>query len=401
MSGAGALSGFRVLDLSEGLCGPFCTMHLGDSGAEVIKVEPPGGDRARRVGPQIGGESAVFLSLNRNKKTVVIDYRSAAGRDIVKRLAGDADVVVEDFGPGEAAKLGLAYDDLKERNPRLVYCAISPFGEEGPLAEMPGAELTIQAMAEYTASLGSIGAPPVRVGADVASLNTAIFAVQGIVAALFHRERSGAGQRVAVSQFGTLMHMRGIMWHALSNPDDWFGFHLDSYTYPPEHGYQTKDGPMYFILRRGSSEDWDRFVIELGMEAYLDDPRFRNYGRAATGIGRNAAEVRSIWENAFKDRSRQEIIDLVRSVGGDAVPILDYPSLVSDLQVQALGAITKIEHPTAGSFDTVAPVVRFSGTPTTITSPPPTLGQHTDEVLKVAGFEDSELHKLREARIIE
>ena len=279
------MAGFRVVDLSEGLCGPFCTMHLGDSGAEVIKIEPPGGDRARRIGPQIGGESAVFLSLNRNKKSVVIDYRSAAGQEIVKRLAATADVVVEDFGPGAAAKLGLAYDELKERNPRLVYCAISPFGEEGPLAELPGAELTIQAMAEYTASLGSIGEPPVRVGADVASLNTAIFAVQGIVAALFHRERTGAGQRVAVSQFGTLLHMRGIMWHALSNPDDWFGFHLDSYTYPPEYGYQTKDGPMYFILRHGSSEDWDRFVIELGMEAYLDDPRFRNYGRAATGIG--------------------------------------------------------------------------------------------------------------------
>ena len=119
--------------------------------------------------------------------------------------------------------------------------------------------------------------------------------------------------------------MRGIMWHALSNPDDWYGFHLDSYTYPPEHGYQTKNGPMYFILRHGSSEDWDRFVIELGMEAYLDDPRFGNYGRRATGIGQHAADVRPIWEEAFKDRTREELIDLVRSIGGDAVPILDYP----------------------------------------------------------------------------
>ncbi len=366
MSDSGAMAGFRVVDLSQDLCGPFCTMHLGDSGAEVIKIEPPGGDRARRIGPQIGGESAVFLSLNRNKKSVVIDYRSSAGRDIVKRLAATADVVVEDFGPGAAAKLGLAYEDLKERNPRLVYCAISPFGEEGPLAEIPGAELTIQAMAEYTASLGSIGEPPVRVGADMGQPQHRDFRrARYRIAALFHhRERTGAGQRVAVSQFGTLLHMRGIMWHALSNPDDWFGFHLDSYTYPPEHGYQTKDGPMYFILRHGSSEDWDRFVIELGMEAYLDDPRFRNYGRAATGIGRNAAEVRPIWENAFKDRTRGEIIDLVRSVGGDAVPILDYPALVSDPQVKALGAIARIEHPTAGSFSTVAPVVRFSATPT-------------------------------------
>src|SRR5260370_9966014 len=157
MNNPGAMAGFRVVDLSEGLCGPFCTMHLGDSGAEVIKVELPGGDRARRIGPRLGDESAVFLSLNRNKKSAVIDYRSLKGREIVRRLARGADVIVEDFGPGEAARMGLGYDDLKLDNPRVVYCAISAFCEQGPLAELPGAELTIQTMAEYTASLGSIG----------------------------------------------------------------------------------------------------------------------------------------------------------------------------------------------------------------------------------------------------
>ncbi len=400
MSNAGSMAGFRVVDLSTDLCGPFCTMHLGDAGAEVIKIEPPGGDPARRVGPMVGGESAVFLSLNRNKKSIVVDYRKPEGRDLVKRLVRGADVMVEDFAPGKAAELGLAYDALSRDNPRLVYCAITAFGEEGPLKDLPGAELTIQAMAEYTASLGSIGEPPLRVGADIASLNTAIFGVQAIVAALFHRERTGAGQRVAVSQFGSLLHMRGIMWHALSNPDDWYGFHLDSYTYPPEHGYQTKNGPMYFILRHGSSEDWDRFVIELGMEAYLNDPRFGNYGRRATGIGQHAAEVRPIWEKAFKDRTREEIIDLVRSVGGDAVPILDYPSLVSHRQVRALGAVTEIDHPRAGRFATLAPVVRYSETPTEIRSAPPTLGQHTDEVLQTMGLNDSEISALRASGIV-
>lgn len=399
MSNAGSMAGFRVLDLTEGLCGPFCTMHLGDAGAEVLKIEPPGGDRARRIGPLIGDESAVFLSLNRNKKSVVVDYRTAPGREIVKRLARTADVVVEDFGPGAAATMGFGYGDLKD-NARLVYCAISPFGEDGPMADLPAAELTIQAMAEYTASLGSIGAPPVRVGADIASLNTAIFAVQAIVAALFHRERTGAGQRVAVSQFGSLLHLRGIMWHALSNPDEWYGFHLDSYTYPPEYGYQTKNGPMYFILRHGSSEDWDRFVIELGMEAYLDDPRFGNYGRRATGIGLHAAAVRPIWEEAFKDRTREELIELVRSIGGDAVPILDYPSLVADPQVQALGAITEVDHPTAGRFRTVAPAVRFSQTPTAILTPPPTLGQHTEEALRAVGLSEREIRSLRASGIV-
>jgi crotonobetainyl-CoA:carnitine CoA-transferase CaiB-like acyl-CoA transferase len=309
-------------------------------------------------------------------------------------------VIVEDFGPGAATKMGLGYEDLKNDNSRLVYCAISPFGEDGPLRDLPGAELTIQAMAEYTASLGSIGAPPVRVGADIASLNTAIFAVQAVVGALFYRERTGTGQRVAVSQFGSLLHMRGIMWQALSNPDEWYGFHLDSYTYPPEHGYQTKNGPMYFILRHGSTEDWDRFVIQLGMEAYLDDPRFGNYGRRATGIGQHAAAVRPIWEEAFKDRTREELIELIRSIGGDAVPILDYPSLIADPQVQALGAITEITHPTAGKFSTVAPVVTFSETPTAILNPPPTLGQHTDQVLGTLGFDAGKVAHLRASGIV-
>src|SRR5712692_9316437 len=173
-----------------------------------------------------------------------------------------------------AHKIGLGYDHLSRINPKLIYCAISAFGEEGPLCDAPGSELVVQAMAEYTASLGRIGDPPVRVGADIASLNTGIFAAQAILGALYHRLRTGEGQRVAVSEFGSLLHMRGIMWHSLSDPDDWFGFHLEHYTKPPDYGYQAKDGALYFILRRGNTEDWDRLVLELGMEHVLADPRF-------------------------------------------------------------------------------------------------------------------------------
>src|SRR5580698_6012568 len=195
-------------------------MQLGDGGAEVIKVEPPAGDFARRMGPPfIGDESAVFLSLNRNKKSVVIDLESSSGRETAAWLAREADVVVEDFGPGVATTMGLDYTRLRAANPKLIYCSITAFGEEGPLRHLPGSELVVQAMAEYTTSLGRIGDPPVRVGADIASLNTGTFAAQAILAALFHRLRSGEGQRVAVSQLGTLLNMRGIMWHALSDPD--------------------------------------------------------------------------------------------------------------------------------------------------------------------------------------
>ncbi len=401
MGARGSLAGFRVIDLTQAVCGPFCSMQLGDAGASVIKVEPPEGDAARKMGPPfVGKESAVFLSLNRNKKGIVVNHKTGEGRDLVRLLARDADVFLEDLGPGEAAKVGLGYNDLKRENPRLVYCAISPFGEEGPLRDLPGAELVIQAMAEYAASLGKIGDPPIRLGADVASLNTGIMAAQAIFGALFHRERTGEGQRVAVNQFATLLHLRGVMWHALSDPDEWFGFHLDHYTNPPDHGYQTKNGPLYFILRRGSSEDWDRLVLELGMERVLSDARFDDYGRQASSIGRYAPEVKPIWEDAFKDRTREELIELIHTVGGDAVPILDYPSLLAHPQIDALGAITEIDHPTAGRFKTVAPFIRFAQTPLGVHSAPPTLGQHTREILAALGLPEAELERLRTSAVV-
>ena len=391
MTAAGSLEGFRVIDFTQGLCGPFCTMQLGDAGAEVIKIELPAGDFARRMGPPfVSEESAVFLSLNRNKKSVVLDLETAHGRQAALRLARSADVLVQDFGPDGAERIGLGHAQLREANPKLIYCSITPFGEDGPLRHATGSELIVQAMAEYTASLGRIGEKPVRVGADVASLNTGIFAAQAILAALFHRLRSGEGQRVAVSEFGSLLHLRGIMWHSLSDPDDWYGFHLDHYTAPPDYGYQAKDGSLYFILRRASSEDWDRLILELGMEPVLADSRFDDYGRAATSIGRYAAEVKPIWEKAFQNRTRDEIMSLVHSIGGDAVPFMDYPVLCAHPQVSALDAITEIDHSTAGKFKTVRPVARFSETQESIRLPPPQLGEHTKAVLYAAGMVDSD-----------
>ena len=398
---SGALSGFTIVDLTQGLCGPFGSMRLGDAGAEVIKIEPLAGDCSRAMGPPfIGEESAVFLSLNRNKKSVALDLYKPEGQEIVRQLATKADVLIEDLGPGEAEKLGLGYDTLRVLNSKLVYCAISAFGEEGPLRHMPGAELVIQAMADYTHSLGRIGEAPVRLGTDVASLNTGIFASQAVTAGLFHRVRKGEGQRVSVSMLGTLLHMRGIMWTAMTDPDDWYGFHLDHYTKPPDHGYKTKDGHVYFGLRRGNSEDWDRLLISLGMVESLSDPRFAGFGRDATSIGRYAAEVKPLWEQGFKEMTNEEVVRLIHEFNGDAVPFMEYPQLLSHPQVQALNVVQEIDHPTAGKFKTIGPVWRFSETPAKIQSPPPMLGQHTEEVLGKLGVSREEVRRLENSGIV-
>ena len=397
----GALDGFTIIDFTQGLCGPFASMRLADAGAEVVKIEPLTGDAARTMGPPfIQDESAVFLSLNRNKKSIALDVTKPEGREIAQKLIARAAVVLEDFGPGQAEKLGLGYEDLNQTNPTLVYCAISAFGEEGPLRDQPGAELVVQAMADYTHSLGKIGDAPVRLGTDVASLNTGIMASQAVTAGLFHRVRKGAGQRVAVSMLGTLLHMRGIMWTAMTDPDEWYGFHLDHYTRPPDEGYKTKDGHVYFGLRRGNSEDWDRLMLTLGLEEHIADPRFEGFGREATSIGRYAPEVKPIWEQAFQQLTNADVVKLVHEFHGDAVPFNNYPALCAHPQVAELNILKEVDHPAAGRFRTIGPVWRFADTPAEIKTSPPTLGQHTDEVLTGLGMREADLQQLRAARIV-
>ena len=312
------LDGTTVVDLSLGVAGPFAASRLGDLGARVIKVEPIAGDPARGFGPPFmggaedtddgldgthgaddgEGDAATFVALNRGKVGLAVDLDAPDGVALVRRLLERADVVVADLGPGRAEAVGLGYDDLAARNPGLVYVAVSAWGEKGPLADLPGAELPVQAMAEYLGSLGRIGEPPVRLGADVAGLNTGIFACQAALGGLVARDVGGEvgclgrGQRVAVSMLGSLLHLRGIMWTARSNPDEWWGFHLDHYTNPPETGYRTADGQVLFGLRRGNSEDFDQLMISLGLVEHITDPAFGGFGRDAAPLGRHSVEAK-------------------------------------------------------------------------------------------------------------
>jgi len=186
----------------------------------------------------------------------------------------------------------------------------------------------------------------------------------------------------------------------MSDPDDWYGFHLDNYTKPPDHGYKTKDGQVFFGLRRGSSEDWDRLMISLGLVEYINDPRFAGFGREATSVGRYAAEVKPVWEQGFKEMTNEEVVRLVHEFNGDAVPFTDYPTLFAHPQVQELNVVQEIDHSTAGRFKTIGPVWRFSDSRAQIQRPPPTLGQHTGEILAKLGLSPAEMKQLREARVI-
>jgi crotonobetainyl-CoA:carnitine CoA-transferase CaiB-like acyl-CoA transferase len=231
---------------------------------------------------------------------------------------------------------------VRALNPNTIYCSFSAFGERGPLTGKPGAELVIQAAAEFSASLGEIGDPPERIGSDTANIDTAVHGYQAVLAALFHRLATGEAQKVAVSMFGVLLNMRGLMWAGISNPDEWQGSHCDSYGKPRDFGWRTKDGAIYFRLHRGSEEDYVHLLSALGLLDALDDHRFANGGRDAVATGRYAAEVKPIWERGFASFTTAEAIELVRAHGGEAVPVNDYPALFAHPQFAALDLIHEL-----------------------------------------------------------
>lgn len=386
---------WRVIELATGVSGPYCGLQLADLGADVIKVEPLTGDPARGWGPPfVGANAAVFLSLNQSKRGLAVDLDDAAARAAVRRLIEGADVVIEDLGPGRAERLGLTYERLVEANPGLVYCAITPFGEAGPLADRPGSELVVQALSDYPHSLGRIGDPPVRVGTDIAGINTGIFACQAIAAALYHRRTSGRGQRVAVSQLGSLLHLRGILWNAISDPDEWWGFHCDSYVKPPDHGYQAADGPVYFSLGRGDSEDWDQILIEFGMTDVLADPRFDDGGRAAISTGRSAHETKSRWDEAFSQKTAAEVLEILSRYRCNAVPMHDYPGLVAHPQVRHLDIVGETASPEGLPHGTIRSPWHFSDLAMSPRRPAPALGADTRAVLAEAGLTVAQIEEL-------
>ena len=380
---SGPLNGYRVVEISEGVAGPYTTMSLADAGADVVKIEPPQGDRARGWAPSVGDDSPLFLALNRNKRGIVLDWSSDEDLQTARRLLSQADVAVVD-------KYGLPPDLRWEEleSPGLIYCAISGFGPKGPWADRPVSEIGTQMASEATSSLGKLGEPPVRHGSDIGSVFAANNAIQAICAALYARDDSDpdhptGGQRVEVSLFGSLIAMRSTLWVALSNPDEWWGFHLDSYIKPPDHGYQCRDLPIYFSLARIRGEAFESLLDELDMDWAREHPDFEKLRTdGAGGAGRYAAELTPLWERGFANFDAEQVIEVVERHGGWAFPMHDYERLSKDPQVAAVGAIIEVEQQDGSAMRQVAPPWDFEQTPVSMTMrPAPRLGQHQDEVL--------------------
>jgi crotonobetainyl-CoA:carnitine CoA-transferase CaiB-like acyl-CoA transferase len=378
-------------------------MQLGDFGADVIKIEPLTGDWARSLGVRIKGESALFLALNRNKKSIAVDITKSKGKRIVHQLLEKADVFIESFRPGQAEKFGLGYGKLSRTNPGLVYCSISAFGHSGPYKNRPASELEIQGIAGYQWYMGEPGEDRVRVGSDVASMAAGQSAFVGTLGALYYREKTGTGQKVETSMMDALVFCGAAMYAAHYNPDVWGGFMCTGPYDHPETGYKTKDKPIVFgnlSLRDRGDKAWIEFCQKVGLGGLLEDPFFFEWGKKMVGIGRDAQEWKPLMESAFEDKTAEEIKEIVETAGGQAGIFKNYEEIFSEPQVQAIEMVREIEHPVAGTIKMTGIPYKLEGTPGEIRTAPLTLGQHTGVILTGLGYSGKEIDSLKRARIV-
>jgi crotonobetainyl-CoA:carnitine CoA-transferase CaiB-like acyl-CoA transferase len=373
------LSGIRVLDLSQVMAGPFCCMLLGDMGADVVKVEPPGvGDQTRRsMGFRLKGEdSPGFLALNRNKRSIEIDLKNAAGLALFHDLVRTADVLVENSRPGVAARLGIDYATLSAINPRLVYASISGFGQTGPWSQRPGFDLIAQAMSGIMSATGTDDGEPVKCTTPVADLGSGLFAVYGILSALLARGESGVGQYVDTSLFeaalGLSIWETTELWGTGVPPVPLGSANRMS---APYQAVRARDG--YFVIGAANDRLWVRMCAALGIAELADDPRFaRNTDRMA-----NRAELIEKLERVFETNTRAHWVETLLEAGVPAGPINDYAEAVAADHTIAREMVMDVPHPVEGSYRSLGFPVKLSGTPQRVNRPPPLLGEHTREIL--------------------
>ncbi|WP_027719133.1 CaiB/BaiF CoA transferase family protein [Desulfovirgula thermocuniculi] len=391
------LEGIRVLDISRVLTGPFCTMILGDLGAEVIKVEMPGvGDETRAWGPPfVGGESAYYLSINRNKKSITVNMKDPRGREIIYRLARQADVMVENFLPGTARRLGVDYETIREINPRIIYCSLSGYGQDGPCAQQPAYDLLMQGEGGLMSITGLRDGEPVRIGVALVDIGAGMYAVIGILAALLARRETGRGQYIDVSLLDTevswLSYAASNYFASGKNPVPMGSAHP---SIVPYRAFRAKD--RYFILAVGNDAIWQRFCKAMGLEHLADDPRFvTNEMRV-----KHREELESLLAEIFATEEAAHWINLLQEHRVPCGPINAISEVVSHPQVLHRGMVVEMDHPQAGKVKVVGNPIHFGEFSVQYRLPPPLLGQHTREVLRELGYNEEEIEELKAGGVI-
>ena len=376
------LAGIRVLDMSQVIAGPYCCMLLGDMGADVVKVEPPDGDQSRGWGFRMrGADNTGFMALNRNKRSIVLNLKNTADRDVLSRLIESADVLVENGRPGVAGRLGYGYPAASARNPRLIYASISGYGQSGPWAERPGFDLIAQAMSGMMSVTGYPGGPPAKCGVPVADLGAAMYAVYAILSAVIGRGTSGNGQHIDASLFEAALGFsiwEASEYWATGTPPGPIG--TASRMSAPYQALRTAEG--YVAIGAGNDRLWKALCDLLGREDLLDDPRFGdNVGRLA-----NLPALIEQLEISFVRRTTSEWVELLLAAGIPAGPIHNYGEALESEHARKRGMVMDMQHPVEGNIRALGYPVKLSETPQQLRHPPPLLGQHTDEILAELGL---------------
>jgi crotonobetainyl-CoA:carnitine CoA-transferase CaiB-like acyl-CoA transferase len=401
---AGPLSHIRVLDLSRVLAGPWCGQNMADLGAEVIKIErPKTGDDSRAFGPPwLKGadgkdtkESAYFASANRGKKSVTLNLSKPEGQEIVRKLAVQCDVLIENYKVGDLARYGLGYDDLKKLNPRIIYASVTGFGQTGPYRERPGYDFMIQGMGGVMSITGERddlpGGGAQRVGIPIADIMTGMYATIAICAAIAHREKSGTGQHLDLALLDTqvgILANQGLNFLATGTAPGRIGnAHPNIVPYQP---FRTKDGDV--ILACGNDNLFNKFCEVAGCQALAKDARFSTNSKRVE----NREEITRLLAEIFAERTTKDWCDALEAAGVPNGPINNLQQVFEEPQVLARGMKIELEHAAAGKVPLIASPMKFSGTPLEFRNPPPVLGQHTDEVLRsLLRLDDAAIAKLR------